>query len=238
MTEKKKESGEISRRKFLKDAGLVVGGTAIGSTILLAACAGETVTETATKTVTSTAPGTTATTTKTVTVEVPVQLPKAKGFVAYDDSVCSGCGVCNDVCSLYHFGECSPYLAAITLKTNPVDAYYTENETCRQCDAPTCIAACPVEGAMYVDEETGARCIDEEKCIGCGICAEACEYNIDKGDAPPFRENWVGGAEVQKNKIIKLNPETNKYFKCDLCGGEPQCVRLCPMGALSFKEVV
>lgn len=58
-----KESGEISRREFLKDAGLVVGGAAIGSTVLLAACGGEGETVTATKTVTTTAPGATVTTT-------------------------------------------------------------------------------------------------------------------------------------------------------------------------------
>ena len=69
-----KESGEITRREFLKDAGLVVGGAAIGSTVLLAACGpGEVTTETVTDTVTdtttltetSTAPGTTATVTET-----------------------------------------------------------------------------------------------------------------------------------------------------------------------------
>jgi len=59
-----KKSGEISRREFLKDAGLVVGGAAIGSTVLLAACGGgEGETVTATKTVTTTAPGGTVTTT-------------------------------------------------------------------------------------------------------------------------------------------------------------------------------
>ncbi|UCE97845.1 MAG: (2Fe-2S)-binding protein [Dehalococcoidia bacterium] len=53
MTEKKKNgSGGKTRRDFLKDAGLLVGGTAIGSTVLLAACAGET--ETVTNTVTRT----------------------------------------------------------------------------------------------------------------------------------------------------------------------------------------
>jgi aerobic-type carbon monoxide dehydrogenase small subunit (CoxS/CutS family) len=62
----KKKSGEISRREFLKDAGLLVGGTAIGSTVLLAACGGETTTETVTKMVTSTVPGGTATVTTTV----------------------------------------------------------------------------------------------------------------------------------------------------------------------------
>ena len=39
--EKKKESGEISRREFLKDAGLVVGGATLGSTVFLSACGGD-----------------------------------------------------------------------------------------------------------------------------------------------------------------------------------------------------
>ena len=69
MTEKKNKSGLISRREFLKDAGLLVGGTAIGSTILLTACGGDTTTETvtSTETVTTTAAGGTATVTKTET---------------------------------------------------------------------------------------------------------------------------------------------------------------------------
>ena len=84
MTEKKnKDSGEISRREFLKDAGLVVGSAAIGSTVLLAACGGEDTTETVTmtstvtstapggtETVTSTAPGGTVTSTATTTKEI------------------------------------------------------------------------------------------------------------------------------------------------------------------------
>lgn len=53
MTEKEKDgSGGKTRREFLKDAGLLVGGTAIGSTVLLAACGGDG--ETTTKTVTNT----------------------------------------------------------------------------------------------------------------------------------------------------------------------------------------
>ena len=57
MTEnRKKKSVKISRRDFLRDAGLLVGGTAIGSTVLLAACGGEenTVTDTVTTKVTET----------------------------------------------------------------------------------------------------------------------------------------------------------------------------------------
>jgi len=73
MTEKKKNgSGGKTRREFLKDASLLVGGTAIGSTVLLAACGGEettkTVTQTNTATVTATATGGTQTVTSTTTV--------------------------------------------------------------------------------------------------------------------------------------------------------------------------
>jgi len=74
MTEKKNNgSGGKTRREFLKDAGLLIGGTAIGSTVLLAACGGgeeatKTVTKTNTATVTSTAPGATQTITSTTTV--------------------------------------------------------------------------------------------------------------------------------------------------------------------------
>jgi aerobic-type carbon monoxide dehydrogenase small subunit (CoxS/CutS family) len=63
----KLESGNLSRREFLRDAGLVAGGATIGSLAILSACgtpATETVTSTATKTVTG--PGNTQTVTTTV----------------------------------------------------------------------------------------------------------------------------------------------------------------------------
>ncbi|MFA7179093.1 MAG: (2Fe-2S)-binding protein, partial [Dehalococcoidales bacterium] len=46
------EKGQISRRQFLKNAGIVVGGTAVGSSFILAACNGDA--EEVTKTVTVT----------------------------------------------------------------------------------------------------------------------------------------------------------------------------------------
>ncbi|MDD5604982.1 MAG: (2Fe-2S)-binding protein [Dehalococcoidales bacterium] len=50
--EKVIQDGQISRRQFIKNAGIVVGGTAVGSTILLSGCGnGETVTKTITTTV-------------------------------------------------------------------------------------------------------------------------------------------------------------------------------------------
>lgn len=65
MSEEEKEPTRISRREFLKDAGIVVGGTAVSSAFLLTACNGEEVTKTVTTT--TTAPGTTSTKTVTTT---------------------------------------------------------------------------------------------------------------------------------------------------------------------------
>jgi aerobic-type carbon monoxide dehydrogenase small subunit (CoxS/CutS family) len=80
MPEKEKEieSGQISRRQFIKGAGIIVGGTAVGSAFLLSACGGgdgttttvtrtttATQTQTATQTVTTTAGGSTQTVTTT-----------------------------------------------------------------------------------------------------------------------------------------------------------------------------
>jgi aerobic-type carbon monoxide dehydrogenase small subunit (CoxS/CutS family) len=48
----KEETKQISRRQFLKNAGIVVGGTAVGSSFILAACKGDA--EEVTKTVTVT----------------------------------------------------------------------------------------------------------------------------------------------------------------------------------------
>jgi aerobic-type carbon monoxide dehydrogenase small subunit (CoxS/CutS family) len=72
----------LSRRDFLKDAGLIVGGATIGSVALASACSTKTVTTTSagstatvtntiTNTATTTVPGSTATVTTTVTSSGP-----------------------------------------------------------------------------------------------------------------------------------------------------------------------
>ena len=51
---KEKNTGEMSRRQFLKDAGLVIGGATVGSMAFMNACGGGTTTSTVTKTATTT----------------------------------------------------------------------------------------------------------------------------------------------------------------------------------------
>jgi hypothetical protein len=54
MAEEKENISKMSRREFLKDAGLVVGGATIGSMAVFSACGGDGTTSIATKTITNT----------------------------------------------------------------------------------------------------------------------------------------------------------------------------------------
>ena len=76
----------------------------------------------------------------------------------------------------------------------------------------------PVLLGAGVDTATLAIKNDPNRCTGCGSCAEACSARS------------VG--------VIVPNLETNKPERmCTLCGGDPQCVKYCPYGALSLVEV-
>ena len=141
-----------------------------------------------------------------------IEAPVAKMYVASDSAICGGCRRCELVCSLFHYGECNLELSSVHVIKDAFSGEY-EIETCRQCKGAECLSICPVEGAIYIDENTGARVINEEKCSGCRLCEEECLFHM-----------------------IGYIPEKNLCFKCDLCGGEPQCVENCPHTALTIVK--
>jgi Fe-S-cluster-containing dehydrogenase component len=98
------------------------------------------------------------------------------------------------------------------VSTDVYDAHHTHVLYCQQCDDPKCLKACPT-GALHVDDKSGARVIDQKVCIGCQTCLRACIFYSTS------------------TSRIKYNAETKKCFKCDLCGGDPECVKRCPLGA-------
>lgn len=134
----------------------------------------------------------------------------SKGRIVHNPDICSGCRTCEIVCSTYHEGVASPSFARLIAKKDVMDACTTQVLACKQCAGAECVAVCP-SGACHVDKDTGARVIDETLCVGCQLCLNACPCE------PPR---------------VRFNSTKNVCFKCDLCGGEPQCVKFCPMGAL------
>jgi len=74
---------------------------------------------------------------------------------------------------------------------------------CTQCSNYPCVQACPVK-ALSVNEKTGAVEVDRDKCTACGVCVNACP----------------GG-------IPHLHPNRKHVLICDLCGGDPECAKIC-----------
>lgn len=133
------------------------------------------------------------------------------GYVKADASLCVGCRYCELVCVFNKEKTCSTSRTRIVIEKNELEGIDRPN-VCRQCEEPMCVAACPTE-ALYKDEKTGVVVFVEEECIKCQACVAAC----------PFGSIW-------------FNEEIDSILKCDLCGGDPACVKICPTKALSLQK--
>ncbi len=100
------------------------------------------------------------------------------------------------------------------------------SKLCNQCDKPPCVTVCPV-GATYMTED-GVVLIDQEHCIGCRYCIQACPYGA-RFVLPDFSETHFGQIRV--------------VDKCTWCyhrvhkGLLPACVEACPVGARIFGDL-
>jgi len=143
----------------------------------------------------------------------PEQLPNSHAWLTVDPSQCVGCRTCEIICSLTHDGECNPALSRIKTTYDPfktLSLIGVMPDVCRQCNMADCYLACEHD-ALVIDQKTGARKIDPDKCVGCGECMEACPWNM-----------------------IIYNEISETYTKCDLCDGDPQCVKFCPANAIKY----
>lgn len=138
----------------------------------------------------------------------------ALGTIEVCHELCHGCRSCEIACSIRHEGAVNPEASRIRVyqfDPGPLDIPVL----CRQCSDYPCVAACPPGArALEVDGNTGAVLVDGEKCLGekCGRCAGAC----------------------RQHSAIFYHPVTGRAVVCDLCGGKPECVKVCPTGALAF----
>lgn len=133
-------------------------------------------------------------------------------WILRDVIACSGCRRCEIACSLHHEGWIWPEASRIRVFM-PFPGLEVPH-LCAQCDDYPCIKSCPV-GALSIDKNTKAVVVDQEKCTSCGNCIEACPGNV------PF-----------------LHPEHNKAVICDLCSGDPECVKACQEGGFNALHLV
>jgi len=123
---------------------------------------------------------------------------------------CQGCRACEAICSVHHFDEVNPRSTGIKIKETGEFGRFT-HIVCQQCIDMPCSTVCGVK-AISRDSFTGSVVISED-CTGCGDCIEACPIGA-------INMTSVAGKDIA--------------FKCDFCGGIPQCVNICPRHSLSW----
>ncbi len=105
---------------------------------------------------------------------------------------------------------------------------YVVTDNCRKCLAHPCIQVCPVNAVSMGKDRT---IIDNEKCIRCGRCKEACPYSAivkyDRPCAAVCGVNAIGSDAYDRAEIDQ--------DKCVACG---RCIQDCPFGAISDKTQI
>jgi len=125
-------------------------------------------------------------------------------------SRCTACRTCELACSFRHAGKDGPGVPRI--RAFLFGEAKNQVITCFQCDDAACVRVCPVSALSRV-EAHGAIEVDEERCIGCGLCSIACPFGHMSHDRP-------NGIAV----------------KCDLCKGDnPACAAFCPTQTLVYR---
>jgi len=135
----------------------------------------------------------------------PAPPPKMIKHLFVERQNCTGCRGCEFACSLFHEGVVRPEAARVHV--NKYKGIIDIPVICWHCEDAPCIAACPVEPtAIYKDEKTNGILLNKDTCLGakCSKCVEACPA-----------------------QFLRLHPDTGHPLTCDLCGGDPECVKAC-----------
>ena len=113
---------------------------------------------------------------------------------------CSGCHLCEMVCSLLHLGILNIEKSAIHIQKDDLDTSLNTPILCHQCKEMKCLYG----------EEMGAD-LEKRKFIWNKIRAKRCPFNA-------------------------LSILGENAYHCDLCGENPQCIKVCTPKAISLQK--
>lgn len=126
--------------------------------------------------------------------------------IKVDEKKCTGCGLCEVICSLSHLGIVDRNKSAIRVIMDDLGDSIHKPRVCRQCGKMKCL-----------EDDLGKNPslnIDEER-------KKFIWESIKRYELCPFE-----GCFAYDNKV----------YHCNLCNGEPQCVLVCTQGALTITE--
>ena len=139
-----------------------------------------------------------------------------------DNESCWGCRTCEVACKQEHRTPEGIRLIKV-LEEGPrikdgKPEFMFRVSLCRHCHEPACVKVCP-ETAI-TKRKDGIVVLDEEKCTGCGLCADECPYDA-----------------------IEFDPDEGVARKCNLCshrvdnGLLPACAdNVCPGHCIYFGD--
>ncbi len=133
--------------------------------------------------------------------------------IKIDPFKCNGCKECETACAERHGGNRKIGLSRIhVMGSGPSDDGFSVPSTCQQCSDPPCMAVCP-RNAIRRDGSLDRVVIDTSLCVGCTMCVSACPTGS-----------------------MSFAHDLGLPFKCELCDGNPECVRVCEKKALEYTE--
>ena len=120
--------------------------------------------------------------------------------IKIDSQKCSGCHLCEMVCSLFHSGAIHIGKSAIRIQKDDLDMSLNTPLLCRQCKEMKCL-----------DGEEGVSTQERKKFIWSHKRAKRCPFDA-------------------------LTILSENAYHCDLCLGNPQCIKVCTPGALTLSK--
>ncbi|HLJ88651.1 MAG TPA: NrfD/PsrC family molybdoenzyme membrane anchor subunit [Candidatus Angelobacter sp.] len=137
------------------------------------------------------------------------------GFVI-DQDRCIGCHACTVACKEEHqvpVGVFRTWVKYIEKGEFPNTSRHFGVMRCNHCDSAPCTTICPTNALFRRSD--GIIDFDNQRCIGCKSCMQACPYDA-----------------------LHIDPQNNTAAKCNFCAHrvevklEPACVIVCPTQAI------
>ncbi len=140
----------------------------------------------------------------------------------FDPKRCIDCKACEAACKQWNGVETGidvryRRVRAVERGEFPQVSVQYLSLSCNHCEAATCLRVCPTKAIFR--RQDGIVLIQEETCVGCGLCAKFCPY-----------------------QAMQLNWQRRKMEKCTMCspridaGLPPACTTVCPTRALMWGE--
>lgn len=142
------------------------------------------------------------------------------GF-AIDQRTCIGCHACTVACKTEHdvpVGKFRTWVKYVEKGQFPTTTREMGVMRCNHCTNAPCVKGCPTQ-ALFIRPD-GIVDFDNERCIGCKMCMQACPYDA-----------------------IYIDDNTHTAAKCNFCahridqGLEPACVQVCPTESIWMGDI-